>query len=116
MTRAKLLEVRDEGTTIPVFALSITNVEDEEVWLKQRGGWTADQKGVYVGILIGGRCEYDPFAWDERRGRTMGVAHQYIREHFNQLLPGDVVDVRHILGETSAPVQSDRHYSRENPE
>lgn len=50
----------------------------------------------------------DPYFWT---GRTMPVAHKYITEHFVEMKDGDVVDVRFILGETSEPCQSDRHYS-----
>lgn len=41
-------------------------------------------------------------------GRTLGIAHKYINEHYDELDSGDVVDVRFILGETEKPEPSTR--------
>jgi len=37
------------------------------------------------------------------------VAHDYIEKHFNELKDGDVIDVEHILGETTKKKRSERH-------
>ena len=51
--------------------------------------------------------EIDVGAWG---GRTYPVAHDWIINHWDELLDGDVVDVEFILGETDVRKQSERTY------
>lgn len=105
--QVKIFEVRDEGTHIQVFALSTVASPGQEYGLSRcgfRGG-----HAVIVGYLDGERnSSADPYHWG---GRTMPTAHQYITDHFPGMNDGDVVDVRFIRGETTAPCKSDRHWS-----
>ena len=43
----------------------------------------------------------DPYGWSSR-SRTKREAHLYIRDHWDALADGDIVDVARILGETPA--------------
>ena len=45
--------------------------------------------------------------WDIK-ARTMIVAHKFIKEHFDELETGDVIDVEYILGETDTQKMSER--------
>jgi hypothetical protein len=104
--RVKVLEVRDDGTHIEVFALSTEPSTGQAYGLERSGFCSGD--AVILGYLDGERnSSADPYHWDSR---TMGTAHQYITAHFDELADGDVVDVRFILGETDTPVASDRHW------
>ena len=40
--------------------------------------------------------------------RTMPMAHSWIREHFDEIKDGDVVDVEFLAGVSSAPKVSER--------
>lgn len=105
--RCKILEVRDEGTHIEVFALSTEPSPGQEYGLQRCGFHGGD--AVIVGYLDGEKnSSADPYHWGNR---TMGNAHQYITDHFDELNDGDVVDVRHILGETPEPCKSDRFWN-----
>lgn len=52
------------------------------------------------------QAEYDSFNWSN--ARTMHVAHEYLKEHFDDLESGAVIDVEFILGETETPKRSER--------
>ena len=124
--KTKLLEVRDEGTFIPMLCVDmnpdlasvpITNVSEHDRFAAQHGaqlfllrrcGYPCDGR---PNILIthagadGGPASNDPFYWG---GRTRPVAHTYIIEHWDELKDGDVVDVQFILKESMAPKVSER--------
>lgn len=104
--RVKILEVRDNGTHIQVFALSTEPAPGQEYGLHRCG--FRDGDAIILGYLDGERnSSADPHHWG---GRTMPVAHDYIIANFERLQDGDVVDVRFILKETDAPCKSDRLY------
>lgn len=104
----KIFEVRDEGTHIEVFAISTSPSNPGQEYGLERCGFRGGD-AVIVGYLDGERnSSADPYHWG---GRTMPNAHQYIIDHFNDLKDGDVVDVRFILGEASAPCKSDREFN-----
>lgn len=103
----KIFEVRDEGTHIEVFAISTKPSNPGQTYGLSRCGFNSGD-AVIVGYLDGERnSSADPYHWG---CRTMGNAHNYIASHFDEMSDGDVVDVRFILGETSAPCKSDRDY------
>jgi hypothetical protein len=109
---AKLFEVRDAGTFIPVLAVQLGSRDEAERWLAARAGYgrsLLDQE-AYVFLCkidddAGGT--YDPHAWPGG-ARTMQVAHQFIINHFKELDPGAVVDVEYIIGDRDEPKPSER--------
>jgi hypothetical protein len=118
----KLLELRDEGTFIPLLAVDMNpgvyrddgpgmSAEYEaQRYLLRRCGYPCDGRpNVAITRLDcdGGPCTNDPYHWGESR-RTYFVAHNWIIDHWRDLKDGDVVDVQFILGETSAPKVSER--------
>lgn len=111
--KAKLLEVRDVGTFIPVLAVNMRTDNEGDRYLAGRAGYgrTAKQQAdfVWVAKMTGSEpsSTYDPHGWPGS-SRTMTVAHQYIVDHFDELKPGAVVDVEHILGITETPKESER--------
>lgn len=126
--QTKLLELRDDGTFIPVLAVNMNPgphypdngsfsldefkklLDDHEarLYLLRRCGYPCDER---PNILLthlsadGSPAWNDPYAWG---GRTYPVAHNYIIEHWDELRDGSVVDVQFILGETDAPERSER--------
>jgi hypothetical protein len=134
----KLLEIRDEGTFIPIIAVNMNptsiemrgqspalfidlekqNIADvieadkAQRYLLRRCGYACDgHPNIAISRLDA--CGYpfwnDPYGWGPRYGaRTYPVAHNYIIEHWLDLKDGDVVDVQFILGETKAPKVSER--------
>lgn len=108
--KVKLLEVRDRGTFMPVFAFEATApsaANEEQRYLLGRAGF-GDSRLIMLGTLSGGRgaVHCDPYDW--RGARTMQAAHQYIEENWDALKDGDVVCVEHILGERETPKVSER--------
>ena len=93
----KALEIRDEGTTIPMWAIKPTADNEAQRAILRHAGY-GDHPGDYV-ILIGAHdCEghYNPM---DQHGRTRQVAHIWIKEHFDEIKDGEVVDVQYLLNE-----------------
>ena len=107
--KAKTLELRDEGTCIPVLCVDMNPVNEAQRYLLRRCGYPCDGQpnNILMTRLVadGGKAWNDPYAWG---GRTMPVAHKHIIEHWDELQDGDVVDVSFILGETTKPKLSER--------
>ena len=107
----KCLEIRDEGTFIPVICIRPVAENERQEYLLRRDGYTADNTEHCV-IMIDAQCRgcaYDPYAWfGDARVRTQRIAHQYIEKNWEDLWDGDVIDVQFILGETSAKKASER--------
>lgn len=88
----KLIEIRDRATFIPAMAIQVSG---DDGYLMRRAGFESPM--IYLVALATERACYDPYNWGNR---TMANAHNYIVEHWEELLDGDVVDVEFILGET----------------
>jgi hypothetical protein len=100
----KALEIRDEGTTISMLAIKPVPENPQQRAILRHAGYGEPENYV---ILIGAHdCEgsYDPF---KQRGHTRHCAHLWIREHFDELKDGDVVDVEFILGKRDEPKKSE---------
>jgi len=108
----KCLELRDEGTFIPVICIRPVPDNEGQRYLLRRDGYQGDDTEQCV-IMIDAQCRgasYDPYDWPtkDRGTRTKLVAHDYITDHWADLSDGDVVDVQYILKETAAPKLSER--------
>ncbi len=111
----KLFEVRDKGTTMPVIAIKPDPRFEAERWLWAKGGYGTDPMGQRDYVLLAplhggeGMMVCDPFKHPGApHTRTLPVAHKHIHEHWDYLSSGDVVDVQHILGETTEAKLSER--------
>lgn len=107
----KLFEVRDRITFISAIAIKLGSNNESERFLLARAGFgllNEDQeKYILFGRLQDLKLEYN-FISDSR---TMPVAHNYIRENWNDLKSGDVIDIEYVLGEVSKPKESERNAS-----
>lgn len=104
MIIAKVFEVRDRGTFIPVLAVESRSWfgGDPEQWLFRRAAYNGH---ILLTHLTSRQTEYDPDVWNNR---TMTNAHRYISDNWNSLVSGEVVDVQFILKETDKPCESER--------
>lgn len=117
----KMLEVRDEGTLIPVMGIEIdmdhfdfpsgalsaaksAEIKLASYALLRRAGYGKGRRYILIADLINSTIRYDPFAWSSR---TMKEAHLYIEKHWDDLESGAVIDVEYILGKTSAAKTSE---------
>lgn len=106
--QVKIIEVRDEGTFIPMLCVDMNPDNDVQRYHLRRCGYPC---GGTPNIAIthlscdGGEMCNDPYHWG---GRTRPVAHNYIIENWATLSDGDVVDVQFIIGETDKPKVSER--------
>ncbi|SRR5258706_8285994 len=122
--QAKLFEVRDRATFIPVLAVRMglefdehrhgEQAQDEaEHWLLSRAGYgeSSAEQVSYVQLIEinggGGMSHCDPYDWPPG-ARTMTVAHLAIVSRWGELCTGAVIDVRYESGETAAPCESER--------
>jgi hypothetical protein len=107
----KLFEIRDKGTFIPMMAIKLTPICEEERWLLSRAGFGRDIETQSEYIMLAdldggeGKITSDCYKWG---GRTYPNAHRYIQENFDKLKTGDVVDVEYILGEKGGIKISER--------
>ena len=101
----KFIEIRDIATLIPVMVLkgSPERLTPKEQALWAAGGWGIDEGYYCIPIGIPELTQYDPFKYNDR---TFKEAFYFIRQNWDQLETGQVVDVRHILGETDMPCES----------
>ena len=110
---AKLFEIRDSATFIPILAVRLTPAGEQEAYLLARSGYGFDPsyKGAHVILcrIVGGELDArgTPDHWGAST-RTLSTAHHYIINNWDDLASGDVVDVEFIKGETSAPKVSER--------
>lgn len=112
MIIAKMFELRDHATFIPVIAVLVDPAAAEvesEAWLLRRCGYPYGKVNVIllnargdVGKTANGTC--DPFDWNDR---TYQTAHNYIIDNWNSLVDGQVICVEHILGERTTPKESE---------
>ena len=107
---SKVLEIRDEGTFIGVLAIRMLGANPIQAYYLRRCGYPADGSSIMLMLLADGRATNDPYEWPARGlgQRTMGNAHNWIIDHFNELSDGDVVDVQVIIGETKESKVSER--------
>jgi hypothetical protein len=110
--KAKVLEVRDSGTFIPMLCVDINPSSgeryNEQRYLMRRVGYPCDGRPNVVMTKLtadGSAATNDPYFWGDR---TRATAHNYIVEHWDELRDGDVVDVEFILGERPVPKVSER--------
>lgn len=102
----KCFEVRDRGTFIPVIATKVNSaIPGAERFLMRRSGFQVNDEHVIIINLVDFRTCYSPYDWNSTR--TMKHAHIHIQDNFDKLLPGAVIDVEYILGETDKPRESE---------
>ena len=108
----KLLEIRDIGTTVSALAILLTPEKgnDQEKWLLGRVGFTPVVPCVGFLPLTRNKWHYDPYEWGDR---TFQTAHGHIRNNWNSIKSGDVIDVEFILGESDKPKTSERLISED---
>lgn len=104
----KCFEIRDRHTFIPVLGVKVSFENEAEAYLLRRSGFTMGSKAVFLVRMTNGEGQYDPYKWGTS-ARTMTIAHGHIKDHFDELENGAVVDVEFILGETPAPKLSEKH-------
>jgi hypothetical protein len=106
--KVKILEIRDEGTFIPVLCVDMNPDHEGQRYLLRRCGFPCDYRPNILLTRLsadGTPAWNDPYGWG---GRTFPVSHNYIIDHWDELKDGDVVDVSFILGETTTKKISER--------
>lgn len=101
----KIFEIRDRMTFFPAICIKpmSTGIAAQNYLLGRAGYDLARTKKSISGntvIFMHGtdvkRCQYDTH-WGDR---TYQTAHEYIKENWDDLESGEVIDVEFILGET----------------
>jgi hypothetical protein len=108
---AKTFEIRDRMTFIPVLAVKLEPSNEADRYLLGRAGFGIypENQARYIQLIriSGGEgpTYCNPGDWADR---TMQTAHLYLLDHFDELESGSIVDVEHILGETTELKVSER--------
>jgi hypothetical protein len=104
----KLFEIRDIATffTVAVLKGNPNHMCDRDAWLWRHGGW-GDSEGYYfIPLQTPNRTQFDPYEYNDR---TLRTAFHHIQANFDELCSGSVIDVEHILGETSTPKETEQN-------
>lgn len=108
----KLFEVRDSGTCMIVMAIQLSSRSEVERWMLAKSGFGPTNRDHQTYIMVapinGGSGKLTSDAHDHGMARTVNVAHQYIEKNWETLKSGDLVCVEFILGERTAPKESER--------
>ena len=111
MAQVKFSEVLASCTFIPALAVRLDPTTEEERYLAARAGFgreASDQQQFVILVhLQTMACNYDEYAFPGGC-RTMQVALNHIRSHWDELATGSVIDVQFILGESTAVKESER--------
>ena len=105
--QTKILEIRDRATFIPAMAIKLESENEGQRYLLRRAGYSTEFSDVILVKLEGCDATYDPYKWG-CGARTMQAAHLWIRENYDALSDGEVIDVEFILSETDKPKLSER--------
>lgn len=105
----KFLEIRDSMTFIPAMAVLLSQRDVESVagrWLLSRAGLVShSHRWVMLTKLETDETHCCYSTWSNR---TMEIAHKFIRDNWDSILDGEVIDVEHILGITEEKKSSER--------
>ncbi len=104
----KCFEIRDRHTFIPVFGVKVSFENAAETYLLRQSGFQFPSNAVFLVKMTSGEGQYNPYGWGTS-ARTMNVAHAHIRDHWDELENGQVIDVEFILKESPAPKVSEKH-------
>jgi len=107
----KVLEIRDEGTFIPVVCVNMNSSNAAAAYYLRCAGYPNDDRPNIMVTSIsadGGPAWNDPYGWG---GRTYPVAHNHIIDNWHTLTDGDVIDVQFILEETTTKKTSERFHN-----
>lgn len=106
----KLFELRDVWTMMSVMATRLGGRSPKEIWLLDRGGFGKTIKRQESFVILTTldpdcRSNYDPYEWSY--GRTLRLAHAYIRDNWERLTSGDLIDVEYEEEESSVSKTSE---------
>jgi hypothetical protein len=122
--QTKLIEIRESATCIIALATRVSNVQRADTpfdahraFLLGRVGWR-DEPGVYLTNLTSSETQYDPHHWRGARvTRTMPLAHECLKRHWDSFEDGDVLDVEyHVIGVTSGCKVSEKFFNMSRDE
>ena len=105
----KTIEIRDRGTFVPALLVRLDPTDERDRWLLSRAGFgaTAEAMREYVLLInLVKDAPYDPYGHGS--ARSLGVAHQHVIEHFDEIKNGQVVCVEYLLGERAEPKVSEQ--------
>lgn len=105
----KVIEVLDSMTYIPVIAFRIDDMDETTRYHYKRQGFDVQLGCTLTGLsrIDKGQIKYDPTEWFGNR--TLGAAHMYLIENWDDFKSGDVLDVEyHCLKTTSECKITDR--------
>ncbi len=106
IVQTKLIELRDNATFIPALAIRVENDMTDASYLIRRAGYMAVPCVILMRLDDCRACN-DPYDWGSN-DRSHTVAHYWIQKNWHEIIPGQVIDVRVILGEVTEPAISER--------
>jgi hypothetical protein len=105
--QGKTFEVRDRGTFIPVVAMQLTTTNTDDFYIMRRAGFVPKNNLIVLTKLSSLESQHSPYSWTG--GRTLQVVHNYLMDHWEETVSGQVLDVEFILREVDVPKVSEQH-------
>jgi len=103
----KIVEIRDRATFIPAFAIRMIGDSFDERYLFNQAGYRPDPCILLISMQAPSFSARYSGDW-KRHERTMGTAHKWIEENFDEIKNCQVIDVEYILKEVSQSCKSVR--------
>lgn len=109
LTTSKFVAVMDRGTRLPLIAFKVSPDNMKECVMFQTHGFGINpHEHTFFYSINSGTCSYDPYKMGDRY--TLTPACVYIRDHWDEIESGSVVDAEHLRGETDDPRQWEGEY------
>ena len=102
LATSKFVAVMDRGTRLPLIASRFHPESLEEAVMFSTHGFGVDpQEYTFFYSINTGTCSYDPYKMGDRY--TLTPACVYIRDNWDEVESGSVVDAEYLRGETEKP-------------
>lgn len=102
-TETKFIALLDRMTCIPCLAMRYTAESiGERAMFKRHGfGGSPDDRYTFFYLPNSGECSYDPYKLGD--DYTVGTCCSHIRDHWDDIKSGSVVDAEFLRGEVKEP-------------
>lgn len=99
---SKLIAVMDRCTRIPIIAFKLYPESAEEfVMFKTHGFGDNPEQYTFFYDIVSGKCSYNAYGMGDSYTLTPACVH--IRDHWDEVESGTVIDAEYLRGETTHP-------------
>ena len=108
--QTKLIEIHDDGIRFSALAIQLSPATYyEHIVFMERYSFRFDGRSILLVELETQKCTADPYLWASMEifPRTLPTVHEWLIAHFDEILPGHVIDVGVLMEAELDPSQTD---------